>query len=168
MESRIEECSVCPVRCLSEPLPARLLKNVRYSERRLGAFEFGPGNWDELFRLHEARWGGEGVLRCPAVQTFHREAADRFTRLYALRVNGETIAVQYNLLAKGRACYYLSGYAPEWSACSPGSVLLRHCLDEAGREGAWEFDFLRNPEPYKYAWGARDRINRRLVLTPRR
>jgi len=32
-------------------------------------------------------------------------------------------------------------------------------------EGARIFDFLRNPEPYKYAWGARDQINRRISLT---
>ena len=32
------------------------------------------------------------------------------------------------------------------------------------REGAREFDFLRNPEPYKYRWGARDHINYRVTF----
>ncbi len=162
--ARIEECSVCPARCLSEPLPARLLKNLRYSERRLGQFGFVRGDLSDLFRLHEMRWGGEGVLRCPRVQAFHAAAAGRFARLYALRVDGKVIAAQYDLMAKDRACYYLSGYDPAYSEFSPGSLLLRHSMEEAAREGARVFDFLRQPEPYKYAWGARDQTNRRLVL----
>ncbi len=165
INARIEECSACPARCLSDPLPAKLLKNLRYSERRLGKFEFLPGELSDLFRLHEMRWRGEGVLRCPATQAFHRAAAGRFSRMYALRVEEKTIAVQYNLVAKNRACYYLSGYDPSFSEYSPGSVLLRHTMDASAREGARVFDFLRNAEPYKYAWGARNQVNRRLILT---
>jgi CelD/BcsL family acetyltransferase involved in cellulose biosynthesis len=165
IDARVEECSVCPALCLSEPLPARMVKNLRYAERKLGTFEFVPGEWSDLFRLHQARWEGEGMLRCPHVQAFHREAVGRFVRLCALRVEGKVIAVQYNLVAKDRACYYLSGYDPAYRDYSPGSVLLRHTMEEAAREGARVFDFLRNPEPYKYTWGARDQTNRQLVLT---
>lgn len=32
------------------------------------------------------------------------------------------------------------------------------------KERRREFDFLRDPEPYKYKWGAKDRVNQRLVL----
>jgi len=161
----VQVCSVCPARRADQPLPPRLVKNLRYAERKLGAFEFGPCEWDDLFRLHELRWGGEGVLRSRAVREFHRTAAGDSTRLYGIRVSGQLIAAQYNLVTKGRACYYLGGYDPAWSACSPGGVLLRHAMEEGLKEGARIFDFLRNPEPYKYAWGARDQINRRISLT---
>jgi CelD/BcsL family acetyltransferase involved in cellulose biosynthesis len=164
LAAHVEECSVCPARPIDERLPTRLAKNLRYARKKLGSLEFVPGEWDDLFRLHEARWEGHGVLGSADVQAFHREAAARFVRLYALRVNGEVIAVQYNLVGKERACCYLSGFNPEWHAYSPGAVLLEQSMEEAGREGARVFDFLRQREAYKYDWGARDQINRRLVL----
>ena len=45
-----------------------------------------------------------------------------------------------------------------------GGLISSYTMEEAAREGARVFDFLRKPEPYKYAWGARDQINRRLTL----
>jgi CelD/BcsL family acetyltransferase involved in cellulose biosynthesis len=73
--------------------------------------------------------------------------------------------VQYNLSAKGRVHAYLSGFDPQWSRFSPGAVLLGYSIRQAIEEGAIEFDFLRRPEPFKYAWGAHDRFNRELVLS---
>ncbi len=84
-----------------------------------------------------------------------------------MRVNGEIIAVQYNLLAGSRLYLYLSGFDPKWSRMSPGALLVRESIRAAMAEGAREADFLRNPEDFKYLWGARDSINYRIRITQR-
>lgn len=164
-------------------LPPRLRGNLRYYRRRLereGArFEIAtretlPELLDCLFELHRSRWrrrGLPGVLGSKRVQAFHREAAARFLRrgwlrLHALRLSGVVRAVLYCFLCRGRVYYYAGGFHPELERMSPGTVLTGHAMAEAIREGAREFDFLRGDEPYKYAWGARDRPNYRRVSAP--
>jgi CelD/BcsL family acetyltransferase involved in cellulose biosynthesis len=175
----VAPCSVCPVAPLDagfrDSLDARFRRNLRTAKKRLaeaGEVEFvraaGAGvaeMLDELFRLHALRWEARdeaGMLATAALQAFHREVAVRFERagllrLFGLRVNGESIAVQYNFTAKGRVFLYLSGFDPGWNRVSPGAVLLAHSIGDAVAEGARECDFLRKPEAFKYLWGARDR-----------
>jgi CelD/BcsL family acetyltransferase involved in cellulose biosynthesis len=104
------------------------------------------------------------------VRAFHLEAASRFLergwlRLHALRFRGEVAAVLYCFLCRGTLYYYGGGFDPYLARLSPGTVLTGHAMAEAVREGAAEFDFLRGDEPYKYAWGAADRHNQRLVIS---
>lgn len=124
-------------------------------------------NFSELFRgliqLHRLRWNARGQAGTldPAWR-FHTEAAARLfarelLRLYAWRVNGRLIAVLYGFLCGRHFYFYASGFDPEFEHLSPGSVLIAHAMEEAIREGATEFDFLRGAEAYKYRWGAHDR-----------
>jgi CelD/BcsL family acetyltransferase involved in cellulose biosynthesis len=125
-----------------------------------------------LLELHGARWaarGERGVLDGPGVEAFHREVVRGFLergwlRLFALRVEGRLAAVHYGFSAKGRAYYYLGGFDPAFHQLSPGSLMVLHAIEEALREGAGEFDFLRGREAYKYAWGGVDRRQYRRVL----
>src|SRR5205085_509509 len=125
------------------------------------------------FHLHAARWRERrepGMFATDALQQFHLDAADRLARqdllrLYALRSGGEIVAVQYNLRRDGRVYYYLSGFDPAYARDSPGAALLAFAIRSAIEEGATTFDFLRNREEFKYQWGARDRVNRRLLLS---
>src|SRR3954463_2524345 len=125
-----------------------------------------------LIDLHGQRWTARhepGVLGTPQVQRFHLEAAPRLLaaemlRLYGLRIQGRVVGVYYGFAHRGRAYGYLSGFDPGSASQSPGSVLLAHAIHEAVREGCREFHFLRGQEPYKYAWGAVDRWNRRRSL----
>ena len=48
---------------------------------------------------------------------------------------------------------------PWFNKLSPGAILLAHAIERARQEGATHVDFLRGAEPYKYLWGAEDRIN---------
>jgi CelD/BcsL family acetyltransferase involved in cellulose biosynthesis len=77
--------------------------------------------------------------------------------MYALRLEGRTAAVFHGFAARDRTSYYLSGFDPAFERFSPGTLVVGHAIEEAAREGAAEFDFLRGGEPYKYRWGARDR-----------
>jgi CelD/BcsL family acetyltransferase involved in cellulose biosynthesis len=157
----------------------RLLRNLRYARRRAetcGLVEIVEASrstldemLSELFRLHQARWrerGEAGVLSDAAVQAMVRDAAGGFLarnwlRLYWLRIDGRTVAVQLGWAARARAYYYISGWDPEFAALSPGGLLVEHAVSAAVRESVREFDFLRGCERYKYDWGARDRAQHR-------
>ena len=128
-----------------------------------------PGFLDILFRLHGARWqsrGEAGVLAHDQVQDFQRDALPRLaaaglTRCFVLRIDGAAAAAHYGLTHRARAYAYLTGFDPDFAFESPGVISLAHALEQAFGEGARTFHFLRGPEPYKYAWGASDRWNRR-------
>jgi CelD/BcsL family acetyltransferase involved in cellulose biosynthesis len=124
-----------------------------------------------LVRLHTDRWRsrGGGVLSDPRVLAFHGAAASslfeaQVLRLLALRLRGRTAAVVYALALPDRLLCYLQGYDQEFAFFSPGTLLLGAVIEQAMREGRWEIDFLRGAEPYKYAWGAVDRMNAERIL----
>jgi CelD/BcsL family acetyltransferase involved in cellulose biosynthesis len=127
---------------------------------------------EELMQLHRLRWearGQPGVLADAAVQRFHYDATDGLLergllRLYTLRLDGRAIAAQYALHHNGRAYSYLIAFDPASARFSPGLLLTAFTLEQAVREGAREFDFLRGREDYKYLWGAVDqpRVRRRI------
>ena len=129
-------------------------------------------NLDALFQLHSARWQSQdevGVLATAALQTFHREVAAGFDalgilRLYELALNGQTVAVIYAFVHRRRWYGYLNGFDPRFAKLSPGSTLLANILEQAIGEGAEAFDFLRGEESYKFAWGARERVNYRVSI----
>jgi CelD/BcsL family acetyltransferase involved in cellulose biosynthesis len=131
---------------------------------------------DALFDLHAKRWqqrGLPGVLADETTQQFHREVARAMLdagalRMYATRINDRIAAVFYGFAHAGTVNYYLSGYEPELEKLSVGTLIVAHAIEEAVRDGATTFDFLRGAEEYKYAWGAKDRLNRRrMVMTGR-
>ena len=125
--------------------------------------------------LHEARWTalGEpgGVLADPAVRMFHdaaipRLAAAGLLRMHVLRVGGRIVAIYHTLAAPDRLLFYLSGFDANASFTSPGTLLLGAIIDRAAADGITELHFLRGAEPYKYAWGATDRMNRNRIFLP--
>jgi CelD/BcsL family acetyltransferase involved in cellulose biosynthesis len=179
----VDDHDVCLVLPLHEiPASTHFRKKIRYYRRalaRLGDVRVeaaGAENLDEqldaLFALHAARWqqrGLPGVLADDVVQQFTRDAARRMLdagalRMYATRVAGRIVAVFYGLALGDTVYYYLSGYDPALEKLSIGTLLVAHAIDEAVRDGAATFDFLRGAEEYKYAWGAKDRVNRRRQM----
>jgi len=109
------------------------------------------------------------VLADPRVRRFHGDAIlgllqAGLARLYALEIGGSTAGVYYGFVHAGRAFAYLHGFDPTYEYESPGTILVGHAIEEAVREGAREFHFLRGRESYKYRWGARDRWNRRRTF----
>lgn len=189
LELRDAPCGVCPVLPLPASwdelvagLDAKFRRNLRVAESRLekqGAeFSVVPAGhcceaMQALIRLHEARWRERretGMLATEALRGFHLDAAPRLAReglarLYTLRIGGEIAAVQYNLSLGGRVFAYLSGFEPAHQRSSPGAALLAFSIRCAIEEGTAQFDFLRNREEFKYQWGARDRVNRRLIVS---
>ncbi len=167
-------------------LPAQPGYDLRRNLRRYGqklaaahAIEYGldagerRGEYlDALFSLHEARWNGKGepgVLADPQLRRFHDQAAAGFAgqkwlRFFGLRADGSLIAVIYAFALRGRAYFYLNGFAPHFARYSPGILLLNFALQEFASAGIVTADFLRGGESYKYVWGAEDAINYELRL----
>jgi CelD/BcsL family acetyltransferase involved in cellulose biosynthesis len=188
-ERQDSACSICPVLVLpSEPsqlersLPAtkrRKLAMARNRAARRGSVEIAradagsaAGLLDALIALHTARWSERqqaGVLADPRVVKFHHAALPLFmeagvARLYGLRIGGRIAAVYYGFAHRDRAYAYLGGFDPDFAFESPGTVLIAAVMADAIGEGTREFHFLRGQEPYKYEWGAGDRINTRRVF----
>jgi CelD/BcsL family acetyltransferase involved in cellulose biosynthesis len=178
-----EEQDRCPILPLEgELLSTHARKKLRYYRRALEReapvlYETATAdNLDELltalYELHAARWRQRnlpGVLGDDIIQSFHREVAramlaENTLRMYAMRIGDRIAAVFYGFAHQGTTYYYLSGYDPAYEKRSIGNVLVAHAVDEAVREGARTFDFLRGAEEYKYAWGAKDRMNTRRML----
>lgn len=170
LEAAVGPCAVCPVLKLPPAHRPNVQRNLRRYGRSLGPLEnVSPQTLDEyvdaLFRLHSARWsdrGEPGVLADPVLQAFHRRAAAGLLAtgrllLCGLRREGSLAAVIYGFQGHGRIWTYLSGFDPAAARLSPGTVALGLALERAARAGCREADFLRGGEPYKYAWGARDR-----------
>lgn len=165
-----EECSVCPVLELNtwpESMDPKQRTDWRRANNRLrrnteACFSM-TGDIDAFFRLHEARWGDmDGALR-----RFHREASAQFCaagllRLSMLHLDGAAAASIYGFRAGATLYCYLSGFNPALAKQSPGAVLLGWAIEQAAAEGVREVDFLRQPESYKYLWGARDRVTYRI------
>lgn len=84
--------------------------------------------------------------------------------MYAMRVNDRVIAIIYGFAHLATVYDYLGGYDPSLEKLSPGTVIVAHAIEQAVRDGAKTFDFLRGAEDYKYAWGATDRRNKRRRL----
>lgn len=169
-----EDASWCPfVRLDALNLPSKLLKNLRLQRRKIeGKFELAaPTQTEEymeaLFELHQDRWKGEGAFSTEEIRNFHRKVAPAFAargwlRLHGLRIDGQLRAVLYAFAKNKRVYYYLSGFDAARAEYGPGSLLIHEAMQYAIRQGDTEFDFLRGVEPYKYRWGAENRISKRV------
>jgi CelD/BcsL family acetyltransferase involved in cellulose biosynthesis len=160
-------------------IPARKLRKLRMARHRaerrgethVRSIDDGdaPAFLQTLFDLHDARWrsrGEDGLLGDARVRRFQEEALPDLgraglVRLYAVEIGGRVVGAYYGFLNRGRAYAYLGGFDPDFSYESPGTILVGYAIEEAVREAASEFHFLRGREPYKYEWGAVDRWNRR-------
>jgi CelD/BcsL family acetyltransferase involved in cellulose biosynthesis len=181
----VEEQDACPVLSLEEDLTStHFRKKLRYYRRsleRVGEVlieEATAANLDSLltalFELHAARWqrrGMSGMLADDVVQEFHRHVSRAMLdagalRMYGIRVGERIVAVFYGFASGDTVYYYLSGYDPDLEKLSPGTLIVAHAIEQAARDGARTFDFLRGAEDYKYTWGAKDRVNRRRALCP--
>ncbi len=158
------------------PGSAKLRSNVRRAERQLEAagVEFswvGSGQVDSsvleaVIRLHAARSADQSwnTTFTAERRPFHERLIDRAgpsrgpTAVIAKR--GRTIVgVLYGFRWQDQFAHYQSGWDPEFARFSLGSVLVMSAMRLARADGARVFDFLRGQEPYKYRFGAMDRVD---------
>jgi CelD/BcsL family acetyltransferase involved in cellulose biosynthesis len=186
---RTSRQSVCPllplparVEQLEQHVPASHVQRFRQYQRRarregvLRLERAGESNrehlLDGLFRLHALRWqqsGEPGVLAQPHMRALHAQVAEAFAArdalaLYGLWLDDQLIACLYGFFEARTLCFYLSGFDPAAAHLSPGTLIVGMVIEDAIERGMTQFDFLRGSEPYKYWWGATDRVNVRVCL----
>jgi CelD/BcsL family acetyltransferase involved in cellulose biosynthesis len=113
-----------------------------------------------LFTLHNQRRQqkqGAGVFEEESLCQFHRLVAmrlagKRWTRVYVLQVSGAPVAALYGFETRQRFYYFQSGWDPQWSRLSPGTVMLSMVVEDCILRGLRQFEFLRGTEEYKARW----------------
>jgi CelD/BcsL family acetyltransferase involved in cellulose biosynthesis len=114
---------------------------------------------DELFRLHEARFGERSPFG--GRSAFHRAFAHRalergWLRLWTLELDDRPVAAEYGFRFRGIESFYQSGRDPELKRVSPGMALLAHVIRNSFEDGVDEFALLRGHDPYKYRFATHD------------
>jgi CelD/BcsL family acetyltransferase involved in cellulose biosynthesis len=185
---------VCPVVRLApdwDSLLAGLDKRARHEIRRKlrraaragsASLRYVPLEADSVtrfIRLHQARWGADGLFP----STADGEASRHFLRrlaeleraegtsasLHLAEVSiGERVVCALAGFSGGGTCYfYNTGLDPEALGLSPGVVGTAAYLRDRIAAGDTRFDFLRGDEAYKYEWGAVDEHICRLLVERR-
>lgn len=166
---------VCPLADLTggfEAYLGRLSANTRQQMRRLlrqaetagATFEVAGSPveaelyFDEMVRLHQARWQADGQPGCFASERFarfHRRLVERWAPagralLSRVRQGGKTLAVAYGFRIGSKYDFYQSGvWMEESDLKSPGIVSFGLLMGDLCRQGVRTFDFLRGSSQYK-------------------
>lgn len=125
-------------------------------------------NWDideayeSLIRLHNLRRSTlprKGAFESETFCNFHQEAFKRLAAngqaaLSAVFLDGEAVAIEYELYSKDTVFAYQSGVDVNVGLSSPGSISILSRLQAAMKDGKKKFDLMRGNEGYKDHWKA--------------
>lgn len=179
-----------PVRVFENSLSRSLIKNIRYSERKLsheGAVEWREfdslnhsdlsANFEILVSLHQKRWQS---LECSNGGLFNNDLFLKFLRIITqefykngwlslnlLYLEGKPIAANCNFAFNKKNYFYLTGFDPSFSAYGPGRLCLWKSIKSAVNKGYQEFDFLRGTDGYKLRWTHKRRIEYDILIIKR-
>jgi CelD/BcsL family acetyltransferase involved in cellulose biosynthesis len=125
-----------------------------------------------FFDLHQKRWntaGLPGVFADQESRNFHLDVARSFSQkgllgLFLLELSGKPVAAHYGFKYLGKFYSYLSGFDPQYSKYSVGSLLIAQTMRNCIESGLVEFDFMRGAEEYKDRWNAKSRWNSQAIL----
>jgi len=131
---------------------------------------------DVFVKLHLRRWSGKGgstALNRQELIDFHRAFSkisleQGWLRLYTLVLDGVPASSLYVFKYGNTYHHYQSAFDPDYGKYSLGTVIIALAIKDAIEDGAVEFDFLHDNEPYKYLWARQERELVRLELYPPR
>jgi len=162
-------------------IPSRLRHEIRRKAKKLEA-ETGPFGvetatddtllplLDRFVELHRMSEGPKGVFMVPGMEIFFRRLGEAFCergvfRLTFIRVGDELAAGTIGFSFEGTYSLYNSAFDRRWQQLAPGMVLVAEDVRLAIEEGCSVFDFLKGDYAYKYRFGARKRLVRRLAVS---
>jgi CelD/BcsL family acetyltransferase involved in cellulose biosynthesis len=164
-------------------IPSKLRHEIRRKAKKLET-ETGPFTvetateetllplLDRFVELHRMSEGPKGVFMVPGMEIFFRRLGQTFCergvfRLTFIRVRDELAAGTIGFSFGGTYSLYNSAFDRTWQQLAPGMVLVAEDIKRAIEEACPVFDFLKGDYAYKYRFGARKRLVKRLVV-PRR
>ncbi len=162
-------------------IPSKLRHEIRRKAKKLEA-ETGPFRietateetllpfLDRFVELHRMSEGPKGVFMVPGMEIFFRRLGHTFCergvfRLSFIGVGDELAAGTIGFRFGGTYSLYNSAFDRKWQQLAPGMVLVAEDIREAIEDHCSVFDFLKGDYEYKYRFGARKRLVRRLVVS---
>jgi CelD/BcsL family acetyltransferase involved in cellulose biosynthesis len=162
-------------------IPSKLRHEIRRKAKKLEA-ETGPFGietatdetllplLDRFVELHRMSEGPKGVFMVPGMEIFFRRLGQTFCergvfRLTFIRVRDELAAGTIGFSFGGTYSLYNSAFDRKWQQLAPGMVLVAEDIRQAIEEDCSVFDFLKGDYAYKYRFGARKRLVKRLVVS---
>jgi hypothetical protein len=119
-----------------------------------------------LASLHQARWRAKSASSNFTLDQIdlhrgliQRSSAGRGPAAVVAEYQDQVIGILYGFWWKDVFAYYQLGWNPDWAQYSLGTILLQQGIEMTRCRGGRVFDFLRGSEPFKYHFGARDRID---------
>lgn len=119
-----------------------------------------------LRRLHSIRQDSKGE-QSGSFQTtqyceFHlalmqQALANQELRILQLKLDGQTIGIEYAFLSKGVLYFFQTGFDPEYQHLSPGHILMMQSIDLAIEDGATRLDLLMGDYEYKRTYAKQTR-----------
>jgi CelD/BcsL family acetyltransferase involved in cellulose biosynthesis len=82
-----------------------------------------------------------------------------------LKLNDQVIAYYLGFIYGNIVYFWNTGWDPEFSAASPGKLLLHYWIQDSFAQGYREFDFMVGEEPYKLQWTNLVRPNYELFVS---
>lgn len=165
-------------------LPSRRRGNLRRHLKRLDAGEVELVTVSDPARLPEAmaRWQelrlSRWDRRYEEMDPDHR--TDRFLDfmlaammrmvpaglavVWEFRLEGKVIGAWIHLVDDHSFYWYLGGFDPAQSSLGLGKICVMEGIRSSIAEGRRYFDFTRGAEPFKYQYGATDRLSPHLVV----
>ena len=110
---------------------------------------------------------GTPEYRAFLLALWSRQPAGGRLAMLALRVDGVPVAVKIGCLDGKRMEGFITTYDPDWSAFSPGQIILADCLRWCHSKGL-NYDFRIGDEAYKRDWATTTRIMNTIVLATSR
>jgi CelD/BcsL family acetyltransferase involved in cellulose biosynthesis len=164
-------------------IPSKLRHEIRRKAKKLET-ETGPFTvetateetllplLDRFVELHRMSEGPKGVFMVPGMEIFFRRLGQTFCqrgafRLTFIRVRDELAAGTIGFSFGGTYSLYNSAFDRTWQQLAPGMVLVAEDVRQAIEEGCVVFDFLKGDYAYKYRFGPRKRLVKRLVVRRR-
>jgi CelD/BcsL family acetyltransferase involved in cellulose biosynthesis len=129
------------------------------------------------FEVEDSSWKGEAgssVLSNPGMFDFFAHQAQQLATwgqlaVSLLTINGEAIALEYALAAKGVYAPVKVGYDPRFSEVKPGQLLRWHLLRTLHTEGRWSgVDFVGPISHATARWSTTTYRLCRMVIAPPR
>jgi CelD/BcsL family acetyltransferase involved in cellulose biosynthesis len=162
-------------------IPSKLRHEIRRKAKKLEA-ETGPFRvetatdetllplLDRFVELHRMSEGPKGVFMVPGMEIFFRRLGQAFCergvfRLTFIRVRDELAAGTIGFSFEGTYSLYNSAFDRQWQQLAPGMVLVAEDIRQAIEEGCSVFDLLKGDYAYKYRFGARKRLVKRLAVS---
>ena len=151
------------------------LRRARRKAEALGAVDFeviAPQSETELLylyekflRVEEPSWkgrAGTSLSLDPQRQAFFREYGTRATgkgilRMARMRIDGETVAMQYAVECGERFWLLKVGYDEAYRKCSPGHLLMYETLRYTAEKGLRTYEFLGGAADWTKRWTRTER-----------